>query len=84
VEAGFEVFGISASGPFVPQLEALGVRHVAVPSLTRAWDVRRDAAAARELLSTLRRLRLESSTRTPRRPAFSVGYSAVPPASPSS
>lgn len=56
VEAGLETIGISSPGPYVPAVEALGVRHVPLPSLTRAWDPRRDGAAARELLRTLRDL----------------------------
>jgi hypothetical protein len=56
VEAGFEVFGLSAPGPYVAQVEALGVTHVPLPSLTRAWDPRRDLAGARELARTLRAL----------------------------
>lgn len=59
VDAGFEVYGISAPGPFVAEVEHLGVRHVAVPSLTRRWDPRGDLAAARELLSVLRVLDLD-------------------------
>ena len=57
VSAGCQTFGISAPGRFVPEIEGLGVRHVAVPSLTRAWDPRRDLAAVRELARVLRRLR---------------------------
>jgi glycosyltransferase involved in cell wall biosynthesis len=59
VEHGFEVFGISAPGPFVPEVEALGVHHVAVPSLSRAWSLAADARAARELWQVLRRLDLD-------------------------
>lgn len=59
LEAGHTVFGLSAPGPWVAQVEALGVRHVPLPALTRAWDPRRDAAAARELLTTVRALRLD-------------------------
>lgn len=57
VEAGFEVSGMSAPGPYTADVEALGVRHVPVPALTRSWDVRGDAAAARQLWQTLRTLR---------------------------
>ena len=57
LEAGFETYGISAPGPYVGRLEAIGVRHEALPALTRAWNPRADAAAARELLAVLRRLR---------------------------
>ena len=59
VERGFEVFGISAPGPYVERVEALGVRHVALPSLTRSWDVRSDLRVVRELRSALVELRLD-------------------------
>lgn len=59
VAAGFETFGISAAGPYVPEIEELGVTHVPLNSLTRAWSPRSDAAAAAELVRTLRRLRLD-------------------------
>lgn len=57
VEAGLETYGISAPGPYVPTVKALGVKHAALPSLTRTWDLRRDSAAARELVSVLGELR---------------------------
>jgi glycosyltransferase involved in cell wall biosynthesis len=57
VAAGFETFGISAAGPFVPEIEELGVTHVPLDSLTRAWSLRSDAAAGRELVRVLRRIR---------------------------
>lgn len=42
--AGYEVWGVSAPGPHVAALERSGIRHVAVPHLTRAmrpaWDLR--------------------------------------------
>ncbi|MGH9084632.1 MAG: glycosyltransferase [Acidimicrobiales bacterium] len=59
VEAGHEVLGISAPGRYVPEVEALGVRHVAVSSLTRAWDLRSDVQAARDLWSLIRGLDLD-------------------------
>lgn len=59
VETGFTTFGISAPGPYVPQVEALGVTHVPIRSLTRSWDVRSDAAATRELVAALRSLHLD-------------------------
>lgn len=59
VGAGFEVYGISAPGPWVAEITSLGVEHVAVPSLTRAWDPRRDLAATRELWGALRDLALD-------------------------
>ncbi|MDY0816411.1 glycosyltransferase [Kitasatospora purpeofusca] len=57
LEAGFETYGISAPGPYVPDLAAIGVRHEPLHALTRAWEPRADAAAARELLAVLRRIR---------------------------
>ncbi|NUU25129.1 MAG: glycosyltransferase [Streptomycetaceae bacterium] len=59
VASGFEVFGLSAAGEYVPGIEALGVTHVPLDALTRSWDLARDAAAARELAATLRRLDLD-------------------------
>jgi glycosyltransferase involved in cell wall biosynthesis len=59
VATGLEVFGLSAPGPYVTAVEARGVRHVPLPSLTRSWAPRSDAAAARELLGTLKELRLD-------------------------
>lgn len=57
VEAGFEVLGISAPGPYVPEVEALGVTHVPVPAFTRAWSPAGDVRAAWQLWGLLRRLR---------------------------
>ncbi|MET0728087.1 MAG: glycosyltransferase family 4 protein [Acidimicrobiales bacterium] len=54
VEAGHDVLGISAPGPYVAQIEGLGVRHVAIPSLSRSWDLRSDLRSARELWRVLR------------------------------
>ena len=59
VEAGFEVFGLSTPGPYVADVTALGVTHVPLPALTRAWNPQRDLAAARELATVLRRLDLD-------------------------
>ncbi|UGQ10594.1 glycosyltransferase [Yinghuangia sp. ASG 101] len=59
VAAGFEVYGLSAPGPYVPDVQAAGATHVPLDALTRAWDLARDAAAARELAATLRRLDLD-------------------------
>ncbi|WP_354638993.1 glycosyltransferase [Kitasatospora camelliae] len=57
LEAGFETYGISAPGPYLPRLEAIGVRHEPLHALTRAWQPRADAAAGRELLAVLSRIR---------------------------
>jgi glycosyltransferase involved in cell wall biosynthesis len=54
-DAGGVAIGISAPGPWVPELEARGIRHIALVSSTRARDFARDARAARELWGILRR-----------------------------
>lgn len=67
VDAGHEVFGISAPGPYVSEIHARGVTHVPVPKLTRAWDLVSDLAAARELWAVIRDLRLDVlHTHTPK------------------
>ncbi len=55
-DAGFEVVGVSAPGPHVDALRARGVDHVAVPSLTRSLDPRRDLRAGSDLVAVLREL----------------------------
>jgi glycosyltransferase involved in cell wall biosynthesis/ribosomal protein S18 acetylase RimI-like enzyme len=54
--AGYEVLGVSAPGPHVPELEAWGIEHVPLTAATRAMDPRRDAAALVELRDLFRRL----------------------------
>ncbi len=67
VAAGHEVIGISAAGPYVDAVEALGVRHVPLPSLSRSWGLRSDQRAARELWRTLGKLQLDVlHTHTPK------------------
>lgn len=67
VATGLETFGISAAGPHVPAIEALGVRHVPVEALTRSWDLGSDLRAARELARTIRALDLDIlHTHTPK------------------
>ncbi|MFP5487506.1 MAG: glycosyltransferase, partial [Acidimicrobiia bacterium] len=56
-EAGYEVVGVSATGPHVAALADLGVRHVAVDSLTRSSAVTQDLRAFVDLVRLLRRLR---------------------------
>ena len=58
-QSGLQTFGISAPGPYVPQVEQLGITHIPIPALTRSWDLRRDGRAARELAAALRGLRLD-------------------------
>jgi glycosyltransferase involved in cell wall biosynthesis len=54
-DAGGTAIGISAPGPWVKDLEAEGIRHVALPSSTRSVDVARDVRASWELRDILRR-----------------------------
>lgn len=56
-EAGFEVIGISAPGPWVADLEREGVRHFAVPALQRRWAPLADLPALAHLVTVLRRTR---------------------------
>ena len=55
--AGYEVIGMSAPGPYVGELEAVGIRHEALHHATRAMAPRQDVAAARELYRLLSELR---------------------------
>ena len=57
VEAGCEVWGISAPGPYVDEVRALGASHAEIPSFDRSWRPANDARAVRELAGTLRRVR---------------------------
>ena len=55
--AGYEVIGMSAPGPHVEHLEAMGVRHVAVPAFTRSNDPRQDLRALVQLAKLIRQVR---------------------------
>lgn len=55
-EAGYDVIGVSAPGPYVEQLEQHGIRHVPLTRSTRANDLRADLAAAREFYRLCREL----------------------------
>ena len=55
--AGYDVVGASAPGPHVPALEAAGIRHEAVTSLTRSASVTSDLRALIDLYRLFRRLR---------------------------
>jgi glycosyltransferase involved in cell wall biosynthesis len=57
VDAGYEVIGVSAPGPFVPVIEARGVRHVPLANATRAMAPHKDLLAIGELTRLFRRLR---------------------------
>jgi glycosyltransferase involved in cell wall biosynthesis len=56
-EAGFEVLGASASGPYVDALARRGVRHLALEHATRSMAPFEDARTFVELLGLLRRRR---------------------------
>ena len=55
LNAGGEAIGISAPGPWVKDLEASGIRHVALPSSTRGVNLAADLKAAGDLWRFLRR-----------------------------
>lgn len=59
VKEGHEVLGVSAPGPYVERVKALGVEHVPIPSLTRSWGLRQDVRAFLDLYRTLRKLDLD-------------------------
>lgn len=66
-DAGHEVLGISAPGGRTAELEALGVRHVAVPELVRSWSPVQDLRAAVALWRLLPTLDLDVlHTHTPK------------------
>lgn len=54
--AGYEVTGISTPGPYVAELEAAGIRHLAAP-MTRAMTPGKDLVALLRLTRLLRRER---------------------------
>ncbi len=56
-DAGYDVIGVSAPGPFVEMLARDGIRHVALEHSTRSMAPHRDAAALVELARVFRRLR---------------------------
>jgi glycosyltransferase involved in cell wall biosynthesis len=56
-EAGYEVVGASAPGPYVAELEAVGVRHVPLRHATRSMSPGRDLRFAREMYQLFRRER---------------------------
>jgi glycosyltransferase involved in cell wall biosynthesis len=55
-ESGMEVIGVSAPGPFVPQLESWGIRHIPLRHATRSVAVGQDLQALAELWQLFRRL----------------------------
>lgn len=57
VEAGYDVIGASAPGPYREEIEATGTRFVPLRHATRAMRPHRDLLALIELVRLLRRLR---------------------------
>ena len=55
-EAGMEVVGVSAPGPYVSQLESWGIRHEPLRHATRSIAVGQDILALNELWRLFRRL----------------------------
>jgi glycosyltransferase involved in cell wall biosynthesis len=58
-DAGYEVSAISAPGPWTDDLTAEGIRFVPWTKATRAWDLRADVGAFRELIGIFRRERFD-------------------------
>lgn len=56
-DAGYEVVGVSAPGPFVEQVQARGIEHVALGNATRSMNLEADIAALRELVRLFRERR---------------------------
>jgi glycosyltransferase involved in cell wall biosynthesis len=55
-DAGYEVVGLSAPGPYVGRLEELGIHHLPLRHATRAMAPGRDVAACAELVRAFRDL----------------------------
>jgi glycosyltransferase involved in cell wall biosynthesis len=55
--AGYDVIGVSAPGPHVPELEAWGITHLPLRHATRAADPVRDVRALGEVYALFRRVR---------------------------
>jgi glycosyltransferase involved in cell wall biosynthesis len=58
-DRGGRAIGISAPGPWVPELVAAGIEHLPLPSSTRSMNLTHDARAMRELWEILRRERID-------------------------
>ncbi len=56
---GFEVYGISADGPWTAEVEAEGVRHITWKHVTRSWSPLEDARSFLDLIRILRRERFD-------------------------
>jgi len=58
-DAGMEVTGISAAGPWTEELEREGIRHIALRHSRRAWSPGRDILLFFELVRIFRRERFD-------------------------
>jgi glycosyltransferase involved in cell wall biosynthesis len=56
-DAGYRVVTMSAPGPYVAQLEADGIEHIALRHATRSFSLTDDVRAMRELYQHFRRMR---------------------------
>jgi glycosyltransferase involved in cell wall biosynthesis len=56
-DAGMDVIGVSAPGPYVPQLESWGIRHLPLHHATRSAAPGQDVLAFLELRRLIRQLR---------------------------
>ena len=56
-QIGMDVIGVSASGPYVPELESWGIRHIPLQHATRSAAAGQDILAFFELRQLLRRIR---------------------------
>jgi len=58
-DEGFDVYGISAPGPWAAELESDGITHIPWTRATRSWHPRADALAFAELFRIFRRHRFD-------------------------
>ncbi|MDQ3781555.1 MAG: GNAT family N-acetyltransferase [Actinomycetota bacterium] len=56
---GWDSIGISAPGPYVAEIEQVGIRHLPLPTSSRGWDPLADVRAAVDLWRILRRERVD-------------------------
>ncbi|CAN5322248.1 MAG: GNAT family N-acetyltransferase [Acidimicrobiia bacterium] len=56
---GWDTIGISAPGPYVSELEEVGIRHIPLPTSSRGWGLRADLRAALDLWRILRREKVD-------------------------
>lgn len=56
-DAGYEVVGVSAPGPYVARLQEHGIRHLPLPRSTRASDLRADLRTAWDFARICRRFK---------------------------